>query len=50
METTQTFFQRAGHISLGCPAQMPALNDKMPSDFPDWQNPPEKKERQEFRK
>lgn len=42
-QTIQTFFLQGCHKSLECPGQKPALNDKKPSGFPDWQSPPEGK-------
>lgn len=39
----QTFVQRGCHKNLEYPGQMPALSDRKPSDFPDWQSPPEKR-------
>lgn len=48
IQTTQTFFQRECHKSLEYPGQMPALNDRKPSDFPDWQSPPEEKKKLQF--
>lgn len=39
-QSAQTFFQTECHKSPEYPGQMPALNDRKPFDFPDWQNPP----------
>lgn len=36
-----TFFQTKYHKNPEYPVQMPALNDRKPSDFLDWQNQPE---------
>lgn len=41
----QTFFQKETHKSHEYLAQMPALHDKTPSDFPDLQSPPEDENR-----
>ena len=42
----QTFVQIGFHKSLGYPVQMPALNDRKPSDFLDLQSPPENKNKE----
>lgn len=41
--TIQTFFLQGCHKSPEYPGQKPALSDKKPSGFLDWQSPPEGK-------
>lgn len=40
-QTIQTFFLQGCHKSPEYLGQKPALSDKKPSGFPDWQSPPE---------
>lgn len=43
----QTFFLQGCHKSPEYPGQKPALSDKKPSGFPDWQSPPEEKKKKQ---